>query len=42
MVVGCWLLVFGCWLVVFGRWSLVFGQITQQTMNRFIQLSHTY
>ena len=35
MVVGRWFLVFGCW-------SLVFGQITQQTMNRFIQLSHTY
>ena len=35
-------MVVGRWLVVFGRWSLVFGQITQQAMNRFIQLSHTY
>ena len=42
MVVGRWFSVFGCWLVVFGRWSLVFGQITLQTMNRFIQLSHSY
>lgn len=40
MVVGRWLSVVGWWF--FGRWSLVFGQITQQAMNRFIQLSHTY
>lgn len=40
MVVGRWF--FGCWSVVFGCWSLVLGQITQQTMNRFIRLSHTY
>lgn len=42
MVVGRWFSVVGCWFLVFGCWSLVFGQITQQTMNRFIQLSHTY
>lgn len=35
-------MVVGRWLLVVGFWSLVFGQITQQTMNRFIQLSHTY
>lgn len=42
MVVGRWLSVVGFWFSVVGRWSLAFGQITQQTMNRFIQLSHTY
>ena len=38
MVVGRWLSVDGWWFSVVGRWFL----ITQQTMNRFIQLSHTY